>query len=32
MSSGIQAGLVSIVVPSYNYARFIAERMDSLMN
>lgn len=31
MSGSVQAGLVSVVVPSYNHAEFLAKRMDSLL-
>lgn len=32
MTGAVKRGLVSVVVPSYNYARFIVKRMDSLLN
>jgi len=32
MSRNVKSGLVSIVVPSYNYARYIDQRMESLLN
>lgn len=32
MTGAVKHGLVSVVVPSYNYARFIVKRMDSLIN
>ncbi len=32
MTGAVKHGLVSVVVPSYNYAKFIVKRMDSLIN
>lgn len=32
MTGAVKPGLVSVVVPSYNYAQYIVKRMDSLIN